>query len=36
LAKDERTTSNLMAAFKDKGFKSFQSEIGVEGVKLIS
>lgn len=34
LAKNQKEILNLMRIFKEKGFKSFQSKIGVEGVKL--
>lgn len=34
LAKNQKRIVNLMKKFRENGFKSFQSKIGVEGVKL--
>jgi len=35
LAKTQKEIVNLMKKFKESGFESFQSKIGVEGVKII-
>ena len=35
LAENEEEISELMKVFKENGFNSFQSKIGVEGVKLV-
>jgi mevalonate kinase len=35
LAKDKKQADDLIKVYKDNGFNSFQSKIGVEGVKLV-
>lgn len=35
LAKDKKQADDLIKIYKDNGFNSFQSKIGVEGVKLV-
>jgi hypothetical protein len=35
LAKNQKEIANLIKKFRENGFNSFSTEIGVEGVKII-